>query len=172
MVTDGHILAIAGGINYRQMAPCIDCFVRYDRVCRRCPVGSALGKDMRGRDHGSTVSFKNYTAGYDTAVASRRDNRLFRMFRGTVVHRVRLVSVPGEVGIGRFQPYARYTTIQPDQAPFSQEANLAQYIISGHNARIRHSTIWRYCHQELVQLGSHAAGIVSVRSSFALQLQY
>ncbi|OYT20427.1 MAG: hypothetical protein CCU26_06555 [Nitrospira sp. UW-LDO-01] len=47
------------------------------------------------------------------------------------------------MGIGRFQPYVRFTSIDPRYSAMRQEWETGvNYIISGHNARI--SAFYRY----------------------------
>ena len=49
---------------------------------------------------------------------------------------------PQEIGIGRFQPYGRYTGQNSQFAGVRKEFELGlNYVIAGHNARI--STYWR-----------------------------
>ena len=48
-----------------------------------------------------------------------------------------LYLIPHKVGIGRFQPYGRYTSVQPDQSANRTEAEGGMnYVIDGHNARL------------------------------------
>ena len=50
---------------------------------------------------------------------------------------------PQEVGIGRFQPYGRYTFVNSVHASALDEFEAGvNYVIAGHNARI--STWWRH----------------------------
>ncbi|MBI0418122.1 MAG: hypothetical protein ITD46_03085 [Nitrosospira sp.] len=48
-----------------------------------------------------------------------------------------LYLIPHKVGIGRFQPYGRYTSIQPEMSGNRTEAEGGMnYVIDGHNARL------------------------------------
>lgn len=54
-----------------------------------------------------------------------------------------LYLIPKEIGIGRFQPYVRFTSIDPRYANLRQEWETGvNYIIAGHNARV--SAYYRY----------------------------
>src|SRR5262249_22617996 len=61
----------------------------------------------------------------------------FCMFNGTSVTAYALYLFPQEVGIGRFQPYGRYTFVNSvyNQGVDEFEGGV-NYIIAGHNARI------------------------------------
>jgi len=66
----------------------------------------------------------------------------FCMFSGTSWTGYALYLFPQEIGIGRFQPYGRYTGLNSEFAGARQEFELGMnYVIAGHNARI--STYWR-----------------------------
>jgi hypothetical protein len=66
----------------------------------------------------------------------------FCMFTGTSWTMYALYLFPQEIGIGRFQPYGRYTGINSQFGGASEEYELgSNYVISGHNARI--SAFWR-----------------------------
>ena len=64
------------------------------------------------------------------------------MFGGTSWTGYALYLFPQEIGIGRFQPYARYTGLNSEFGGAREEYELGtNYVIAGHNARI--STYWR-----------------------------
>jgi hypothetical protein len=66
----------------------------------------------------------------------------FCTFGGTSWTGYALYLFPHEIGIGRFQPYGRYTGQNSQFAGARQEFELGvNYVIAGHNARI--STFWR-----------------------------
>ncbi len=66
----------------------------------------------------------------------------FCMFGGTSWTMYGLYLFPKEIGIGRFQPYGRYTGHNSDFGGSREEYELGMnYVIAGHNARI--STYWR-----------------------------
>lgn len=61
----------------------------------------------------------------------------FCIFNGTSVTAYALYLFPDEVGIGRFQPYGRYTFVNSVYSNALDEFELGMnYVISGHNARI------------------------------------
>ncbi len=65
------------------------------------------------------------------------------MFDGHSYTRYGLYLFPHEIGIGRFQPYGRYTWVQPNNSSNREETEIGtNYIISGFNARI--SAFWQY----------------------------
>ena len=66
----------------------------------------------------------------------------FCLFSGTSVTAYALYLFPNEVGIGKFQPYGRYTFVNSVHSTALDEFELGtNYVISGHNARI--SAYWR-----------------------------
>lgn len=81
--------------------------------------------------------YKNFEADYDPVVAFADPTGCFCMFDGDSFSVVGLYLFPQQVGIGKFQPYVRYTEVNPD---FSSDRDEIEggvnYIISGHNARI------------------------------------
>jgi hypothetical protein len=66
----------------------------------------------------------------------------FCTFGGTSWTMYALYLFPQEIGIGKFQPYGRYTGLNSQFGGAREEYELGtNYVISGHNARI--STYWR-----------------------------
>ena len=79
--------------------------------------------------------FKRHWANYGTAATGATD--CFCQFNGHSWTVYGLYLIPHEVGIGRFQPYIRFTSIDPRYASMRQEWEYGlNYIISGHNARV------------------------------------
>jgi hypothetical protein len=65
------------------------------------------------------------------------------MFSGTSWTGYALYLIPTQVGIGRFQPYGRFTQLDPRGSNLRTEWEAGvNYIIAGHNARV--SAYWRY----------------------------
>jgi hypothetical protein len=59
------------------------------------------------------------------------------MFDGDAFTGTALYLLPGKIGIGAFQPYVRYTDIEPDHSSSRDEFEAGvNYIIDGHNARL------------------------------------
>ena len=84
-----------------------------------------------------------------------------------------LYLLPNEVGIGKFQPYARFTSISPQDSINRQEwEGGVNYVIAGHNARI--SAFYQY--GDLTTTGlNYAPGVAGNKADafkVALQLQY
>ncbi len=79
--------------------------------------------------------YKNFDSDY--ASAAFGDSDCFCMFDGDSYSVVGLYLFPQMVGIGKFQPYVRYTDIGPDGSSDRDEVEGGiNYIIDGHNARI------------------------------------
>jgi hypothetical protein len=98
----------------------------------------------------------------------------FCMFTGTSWTAYALYLFPQEIGIGRFQPYGRYTSLSPlhnSNQRTEWELGL-NYVIAGHNARI--STYWRYgdIATNFLNYSPTAAGAKVDSFHVALQLQY
>jgi hypothetical protein len=100
----------------------------------------------------------------------------FCMFTGTSWTGYALYLFPNEIGIGKFQPYGRYTGINSQFSGAFNEFELGlNYVISGHNARM--SAYWRTGNlatnggplgaNPLAAAGQHQDSFV-----LALQLQY
>ena len=90
------------------------------------------------------AEFKRYWAQSAAAFtdASANGGGCFCMFGGTAWTGYVLYLFPQEIGIGRFQPYGRYTGQNSEFAGVREEFELGlNYVIAGHNARI--STYWR-----------------------------
>jgi hypothetical protein len=172
--TAGHILAIAGGINYQADGAGAtvnksDMTVLVADVLWELPLG---GKDMQGGVITVNGEFKQYSAGYNSAAFGEAN--CFCMFRGQSYTAYALYLLPQEIGIGRFQPYARYTMIDPDQSSTRDEIEFGtNYIISGHNARI--SAFYQYgdlATKGLFNWAPTAAGQDVSAFKLALQMQY
>jgi hypothetical protein len=136
--TAGDILAIAVGGEYQNEGA--------GTATNRSMFGSAvtdlLFEKVLGNAGVVTVNaeFKRYWAP-DLAAASFA-GPCFCMFSGTSWTGYALYLIPQEVGIGRFQPYARYTGLNSQFGGAREEYEIGtNYVISGHNARI--SAYWR-----------------------------
>ncbi len=86
------------------------------------------------------AEYKHFWADYDkltggaTAFAGPA---CFCMFRGTSWTMYGLYLIPHKVGIGRFQPYGRFTSITPDMSSNREELEFGtNYVIDGYNARL------------------------------------
>jgi hypothetical protein len=122
--------------------------------------------------------FKRFFANYGANTAANAGtNGCFCVFNGNSWTVYGLWLLPQEVGIGRFQPYVRFTSVNPLYGNQRQEWEPGiNYVISGHNARV--SAFYRY--GDLQSYGGPAGGnyisnpTASRVDSFhvALQLQY
>jgi hypothetical protein len=79
--------------------------------------------------------YKNFDSDY--SVAAFGDGDCFCMFDGDSYSVVGLYLLPEKFGIGKFQPYVRYTDVMPDGSSNRDEIEGGiNYIIDGHNARV------------------------------------
>ena len=81
------------------------------------------------------AEYKRFWADYNALASTTGD--CFCMFRGQSWTMYGLYLIPHKVGIGRFQPYGRFTSVQPEQSTKREEIEGGvNYIIDGHNARL------------------------------------
>ena len=79
--------------------------------------------------------YKNFDSDYSAAAFG--DGDCFCMFDGDSYSVVGLYLLPEKFGIGKFQPYVRYTDVMPDGSSNRDEIEGGiNYIIDGHNARV------------------------------------
>ncbi len=136
-------------------------------------VGDVLFEKVLGSAGVLTVNaeYKRYWA-QNLAAFGQAD--CFCMFSGNSYTAYALYLFPNEVGIGRFQPYGRYTNIDPMHSGTRYEWELGtNYVIAGHNARI--SAYWRHGTSQGPFSPNWSAGPLpdAINSlHVALQLQY
>jgi hypothetical protein len=139
--TAGDILALAVGGEYQNDGA--------GTLVDRSMFGSVVTdllfeKVLPGNNGVFTVNaeFKRYWAPDLTTASFAPGAGCFCMFSGTSWTGYALYLFPQEVGIGKFQPYGRYTGLNSQFAGARNEFELGvNYVIAGHNARI--STYWR-----------------------------
>ena len=139
--TAGDILAIAVGGEYQNEGA--------GTAANRSMFGSVVTdllyeKVLTGNSGVITVNaeFKRYWAPDLAAASFAPGAGCFCMFDGTSWTGYALYLFPQEIGIGRFQPYGRYTGQNSQFGGAREEFELGtNYVISGHNARI--SAYWR-----------------------------
>ena len=121
--------------------------------------------------------FKRFFANYGQGSANLGNAACnFCIFNGHSWTVYALYLIPQEIGIGRFQPYVRFTSIDPRYGQMRQEWEPGvNYVISGHNARV--SAFYRY--GDLQNHGGPAGGNYLQDANgrvdsfhVALQLQY
>ncbi len=79
--------------------------------------------------------YKNFDADYATAAFA--DAGCFCMFDGNSYSGTALYLFPDKVAIGKFQPYVRYSAVEPSDSAEREEIEAGMnYIIDGHNARV------------------------------------
>jgi hypothetical protein len=115
--------------------------------------------------------YKNFDSDYN--VAAFADPDCFCMFDGDSYSLVALYLFPKAIGIGKFQPYVRWTDISPDSSADRDEIEGGvNYIVDGHNARVS----LFYQHGDIITKGLNyspaAAGadVDAIRIAFQLQL--
>ncbi len=113
------------------------------------------------------AEYKRFWAEYNTAANS--DASCMCVFRGQSWTAYGLYLIPHKVGIGRFQPYGRFTSVQPDQSTDREEIEGGvNYVIDGHNARISAF----YQHGDLFTKGlNYAPGAVGAKVDAILGVQ-
>jgi len=96
----------------------------------------------------------------------------FCMFTGSSWTMYALYLFPNEIGIGKFQPYGRFTWIQPNESTNRKETEAGvNYIIDGHNARL--SAFWQYGDLATKGLFNYAPGVTGeMVNAFKLALQF
>ncbi len=112
--------------------------------------------------------FKHFDAGYSTLAFTDADRaNCFCMFDGDAGMVSALYLFPQKVGIGRFQPYVRYTANNPNNSSDRDEIEGGvNYIIDGHNARIS----LFYEHGDIATKGLNYAPTATGRNVDAIKL--
>jgi hypothetical protein len=169
--TAGDILALAVGVNHQQNGA--GSFLH--RADYTAFITDLLFEKPLANNMGVitvNAEYKQYFADYNP-LAFTDGSGNFGMFNGHSYTGYALYLIPQEVGIGRFQPYARYTWVQPNQSTNRKETEAGvNYIIAGHNARV--SGFWQY--GDLATKGiNYAPGVTGDKVNVfkvALQIQY
>lgn len=173
----GDILALAVGVNHQQngagsFAASSDFTAFITDLLFEKPLANDMGVIT------VNAEYKQYFANYNKAVAfggaGAAANGCFCMFDGHSYTGYVLYLIPEKVGIGRFQPYSRYTWVQPTGSTNRKETEAGvNYVIDGHNARI--SAFWQYGDIASKTLFNFAPGVTgNIVNAFkvALQIQY
>jgi len=118
--------------------------------------------------------FKRQWARYPNAATTVGNiANCFCVFNGHSWSVQALYLVPAKVGVGRFQPYARYTAINPlDSASRQEWEGGLNYVIDGHNARVAVFYTYGDIRSKGVNYNANAAGDKVDSFHVALQLQY
>jgi hypothetical protein len=166
----GDILALAFGMSYQKNGA--GSFAHRSDFLGF--TGDLLFEKVLPRNMGVTTlnaEYKQFYAGYSTAAFS--DPNCFCMFDGKSWTVTGLYMFPTKIGIGHFQPYGRFTSIQPNRSNNREEIEAGlNYIIDGFNARISAY----YQHGDLLSKGLNYAPGVSgptqdvFKISFQLQI--
>jgi len=136
--TAGDILAIAVGGEYQNAGAGSSANKSYFGSF----VSDILFEKVLPNNNGVFTANAEYKRYWAQNLAAFGDGDCFCVFSGTSVTAYALYLFPNEVGIGRFQPYGRYTFVNSVFTNALDEFEFGtNYIISGHNARI--STFWR-----------------------------
>lgn len=137
-------------------------------------VGDALFEKVLPRNLGVITAngeYKQFYANYSPAAFNDPD--CFCMFDGKSWTVTGLYLIPVKVGIGKFQPYGRFTSVQPNNSSKREEIEAGvNYVIDGFNARISAY----YQHGDLFTKGlNYAPGVIGdkvdvFKLSFQLQM--
>jgi hypothetical protein len=179
--TAGNILAIAVGANHQMngagsFAAPADLTIFVADLLFEKPI------ENNGGVITVNAEVKQYFANYNQNVAytgrTTAVGDCFCMFDGLSWTGYAMYLLPNEVGIGKFQPYARFTAVQPNNSTKREETEAGMnYIIAGHNARI--SAFWQY--GDLASKGSQGGASIYAPDrlgdrahafKLALQFQY
>ncbi len=118
--------------------------------------------------------FKRFFANYGAAAAANPIGDCFCIFNGHSWTVLGLYLIPQEIGIGRFQPYVRYTNVDPLYSDRRAEWETGiNYVIDGFDARV--SAYYRYGDLNTKGTNNFGPNVVGDKvDSFhvALQLQY
>jgi hypothetical protein len=166
----GDILALAFGMSYQKDGA--GSFAHRSDFLGF--VGDALFEKVLPNNMGVLTAngeYKQFYADYSTAAFS--DPGCFCMFDGKSWTVTGLYLIPVKVGIGHFQPYGRFTSVQPNRSSNRDEIEAGvNYIIDGFNARISAY----YQHGDLIMKGlNYAPGTIGqavdvFKISFQLQI--
>lgn len=166
----GDILALAFGMSYQKNGA--GSFTNRSDFLGF--TGDLLFEKVLPKNMGVTTlnaEYKQFYANYSTAAFSDRD--CFCMFDGKSWTVTGLYMFPTKIGVGHFQPYGRFTSVQPNASSNREEIEAGlNYIIDGFNARISAY----YQHGDLLMKGLNYAPGVSgptldiFKISFQLQI--
>ena len=163
----GDILALAFAAQYQKhgagtVADQADLTYLTSDLLFEKPLGSSGDKGVITVNAEWQQFFANYnnssTTGAFAPPFSTTANGCFCMFDGHSYYATGMYLFPDKVGIaglmGQFQPYARYTSVVPNNSQNRQETEVGtNYIVAGHNARL--SAYWQY--GNLSSLGTNYA---------------
>jgi hypothetical protein len=136
--TAGDILAIAVGGEYQNASAGSNA----NKGNFGSFVSDILFEKVLPNNNGVFTANAEYKRYWAQNLAAAADPDCFCLFSGTSVTGYALYLFPQEVGIGRFQPYGRYTFVNSVHTGALDEFEFGtNYVISGHNARI--SAFWR-----------------------------
>lgn len=130
----GDILALAFGFNHQEDGA--GSFANRSDFLGL--VGDILFEKVMPRNMGVFTlngEYKQFYANYNTAAFADPD--CFCIFDGKSWTVTGLYLIPAKIGIGQFQPYGRFTSVQPDNSSNREEIEGGvNYVIDGFNARI------------------------------------
>ncbi len=145
--TAGDILAISGNVTHQKDGagnPVTGAISDFTGISVELLVEKPMPNDMGVFTFSG--EFKRFFANYGIQAFEPGNGAFgncFCVFNGHSWSVLGLYLIPNEIGIGRFQPYVRFISVEPLYANTRQEWETGvNYIISGHNARI--SVYYRY----------------------------
>lgn len=132
--TAGDILAVAVGVNHQKDGAGTFVFRKdFTGVVADLLFEKVLDNNMGVLTFNG--EYKRFWADYNVASFAAGD--CMCVFRGQSWTIYGLYLIPHKVGIGRFQPYGRFTSVQPKASTKREEIEGGvNYVIDGHNARI------------------------------------
>ncbi len=162
----GDILALAFGMTYQKNGA--GSFANRSDFLGF--VGDALFEKVLPNNWGvftANGEYKQFYANY--SVAAFNDKDCFCMFDGKSWTVSGLYLIPHKIGIGQFQPYGRFTSVQPNHSSNRQEIEAGvNYIIDGFNARISAY----YQHGDLLMKGLNYAPGVSGQTADVFKISF
>lgn len=170
----GDILAIAVSGSYQKSgAGSFDHRSDYTTLTADLLFEKPFGNNMDKGVFTYYFEWIRYWAQYNNAAFEAPIGDCFCMFRGQAYTTYGMYMFPQVVGIGKLQPYGRYTFIQPDHSTNRSEVEVGvNYLIDGISARL--SVYWQYGDLETVNKLNYAPGVElgNKFSAFRVGLQY
>lgn len=162
----GDILALAFGMSYQKNGA--GSFTHRSDFLGF--VGDLLFEKVLPNNMGvftTNAEYKQFYANYSTVAFNDRD--CFCMFDGKSWTVTGLYMFPTKIGIGHFQPYGRFTSVQPNRSNNREEIEAGlNYIIDGFNARISAY----YQHGDLLMKGLNYAPNVAGQAADVFKISF
>ena len=172
--TAGDILAIAVGGSYQKDgAGSFEHRSDFASLAADLLFEKPFGNNMDKGVFTYYFEWKRYWADYNIAAFAAPPGDCFCIFRGQSYTTYGMYLFPQVIGIGRVQPYGRYTFTHPQFSTNRSEVEAGvNYVIDGFSARI--SVYWQYGDLQTLNMQNYAPGIElgNKYSAFRVGLQY